>query len=185
MEAFAIAALGEISIVDSECITPHIDLLLTKVAKLIDEKGKVKKQVRNHEVRCVFLTTLTNIDPSPLLVRSQEKALRALGQIVGTTGCVVRPYLTHPELLDGIISIIQKTDNTSDELRQEATRAFGILGVANPDKLKSMHRRLLEAAQRGNEEQVGSSGSNESSLSSVVGMVGSEEQVRRTRLGSI
>ena len=99
---------------------PHIDLLLTKVAKLIDEKGKVKKQ---------------------------EKALKALGQIVGTTGCVVRPYLTHPELLDGIISIIQKTDNTSDELKREATRAFGILGVANPDKLKSMHRRLLEAAQ--------------------------------------
>jgi phosphatidylinositol kinase/protein kinase (PI-3 family) len=164
--------------VDSECITPHIDLLLTKVAKLIDEKGKVKKQVRiqtnNPEGSHAFTPSILTYASNP----SQEKALKALGQIVGTTGCVVRPYLTHPELLDGIISIIQKTDNTSDELRQEATRAFGILGVANPDKLKSMHRRLLEAAQRGNEVEGGAVGTNENSLNNVVGMVANEEQVR-------
>ena len=74
-------------------------------------------------------------------------ALRALGQIVGTTGCVITPYLSHPDLLDGIISIIQKSDSVSHELRCEATRAFGILGVADPNKLKAMHRRLLETAQ--------------------------------------
>ncbi|GMH78184.1 hypothetical protein TL16_g07704 [Triparma laevis f. inornata] len=120
VDAFAVAAIGELSMVDSACIVPHVDVLLSKIIKLIDEKGAAKKQTM---------------------------ALRALGQIVGTTGCVITPYLSHPDLLDGIISIIQKSDSVSHELRCEATRAFGILGVADPNKLKAMHRRLLETAQ--------------------------------------
>ena len=59
-------------------------------------------------------------------------ALKALGQIVSTTGCVISPYLSHPELLDGLINIIQSPNTHNFELRCEATRAFGILGVADP-----------------------------------------------------
>jgi FKBP12-rapamycin complex-associated protein len=120
VDAFAVAAIGELSMVDSACIVPHVDVLLSKIIKLIDEKGAAKKQTM---------------------------ALRALGQIVGTTGCVITPYLSHPDLLDGIISIIQKSDSVSHKLRCEATRAFGILGVADPNKLKAMNRRLLETAE--------------------------------------
>ena len=120
VDAFAVAALGELSQVSPECIAPHTDVLLTKISSLILVKDAVKKQTM---------------------------ALKALGQIVSTTGCVIVPYLSHPELLDGIIAIIQTNDSVSAKLRCEATRAFGILGVADPAKLKAMHRRLLEMSQ--------------------------------------
>ena len=70
-------------------------------------------------------------------------ALKALGQIVSTTGCVISPYLSHPELLDGLINIIQSPNTHNFELRCEATRAFGILGVADPAKLKKMRAKLM------------------------------------------
>ena len=123
VEVYVVAALGELSIVDSgTCLVPQIDILLTRISKLIDEKGAVKRQTM---------------------------ALKALGQIIGTTGYVIRPYLSHPELLKGIIRIIQKSDGApgdavSHELRLEATRTFGILGVVDPEKMSRCQLKYLD-----------------------------------------
>lgn len=67
-------------------------------------------------------------------VSKQRTSLRTLGQIAGSTGYVVRPYLDYPALLPQSTEILPATKRAPWALRREVIRTLGILGALDPDR---------------------------------------------------
>ena len=65
----------------------------------------------------------------------QRTSLRTLGQISGSTGYVIRPYLDFPQLLVQATDILPATKRAPWSLRREVLRTLGILGALDPDRL--------------------------------------------------
>ncbi|KAJ8979409.1 hypothetical protein NQ317_015841 [Molorchus minor] len=68
-------------------------------------------------------------------------ALCTLGQLVGATGHVIRPYSQYPNLLDVLINFL-KTEQ-QPYIRRETIRVLGLLGALDPYKHK-MHRGQID-----------------------------------------
>ncbi|KAI9910180.1 hypothetical protein PsorP6_010397 [Peronosclerospora sorghi] len=66
----------------------------------------------------------------------RQVALQTLGQLAGSTGCVVRPYLASPKLLETFLSLLHHNVGSPWSLRCEAMRTIGILGALDPYKYK-------------------------------------------------
>lgn len=64
----------------------------------------------------------------------QRISLRTLGQIAGSTGYVVRPYLDYPELLSQATDVLPGTKRAPWALRREVIRTLGIVGALDPDQ---------------------------------------------------
>ena len=64
----------------------------------------------------------------------QRTSLRTLGQIAGSTGYVIRPYLDYPNLLVQATDILPATKRAPWSLRREVLRTLGILGALDPDR---------------------------------------------------
>jgi len=64
----------------------------------------------------------------------REAALRSLGQVVSSTGCVIEPYIAYPDLLE-ILSGMLKTE-TLPPLRKNTIKVIGILGALDPYRHK-------------------------------------------------
>jgi serine/threonine-protein kinase mTOR len=71
----------------------------------------------------------------------QRTSLRTLGQIAGSTGYVVMPYLEYPDLLTQATDILPATKRAPWSLRREVIRTLGILGALDPDKVVSVARK--------------------------------------------
>ncbi|CAI5702043.1 unnamed protein product [Peronospora effusa] len=80
-------------------------------------------------------------------IEKRQVALQTLGQLAGSTGCVVRPYLASPKLLEIFLSLLHHNVGSPWSLRREAMRTIGILGVLDPYKYKlCMSRASLRQA---------------------------------------
>jgi serine/threonine-protein kinase mTOR len=66
-------------------------------------------------------------------------ALRTLGRLVASTGCVVDPYLRYPELMPRILGLLQEGGNMPWTLKQEVLRTLGLLGALDPYKLETVN----------------------------------------------
>lgn len=64
----------------------------------------------------------------------QRTSLRTLGQIAGSAGYVVRPYLDYPKLLGQATDVLPATKRAPWSLRREVIRTLGILGALDPDR---------------------------------------------------
>lgn len=71
----------------------------------------------------------------------QRTSFRTLGQIAGSTGYVVRPYLDYPNLLTQATDILPATKRAPWSLRREVIRTLGILGALDPDRVVSTARK--------------------------------------------
>lgn len=60
----------------------------------------------------------------------REAALRALGQLCGSSGYVVQPWLDYPNLLGMFINLMQS--ETRIDVKREAVRTMGIIGALDP-----------------------------------------------------
>ncbi|KAJ8566775.1 hypothetical protein ON010_g6347 [Phytophthora cinnamomi] len=69
-------------------------------------------------------------------IEKRQVALQTLGQLAGSTGCVVRPYLASPKLLEIFLSLLHHSVGSPWSLRREAMRTIGILGALDPYKYK-------------------------------------------------
>ncbi|KAG7397333.1 phosphatidylinositol kinase- protein kinase tor1 [Phytophthora boehmeriae] len=69
-------------------------------------------------------------------IEKRQVALQTLGQLAGSTGCVVRPYLASPKLLEIFLSLLHHNVGSPWSLRREAMRTVGILGALDPYKYK-------------------------------------------------
>ena len=105
-----LAAAGELSLVSHDAVRPHLPALMPEII--------------------VALKDRTVLDKAAV-------AMRALGQIISSTGDVVQPYARYPELLDAILGALQSKDKTgaAKRLQLEALRTVGILGALSPEKL--------------------------------------------------
>jgi serine/threonine-protein kinase mTOR len=68
----------------------------------------------------------------------QRTGLRTLGQIAGSTGYVIRPYLDYPQLLSQATEILPATKRAPWSLRREVIRTLGILGALDPDRYQDV-----------------------------------------------
>jgi FKBP12-rapamycin complex-associated protein len=63
----------------------------------------------------------------------QRISLKTLGQIAGSTGYVISPYLDYPQLLSQATDVLPGTKRAPWVLRREVIRTLGILGALDPD----------------------------------------------------
>jgi FKBP12-rapamycin complex-associated protein len=66
----------------------------------------------------------------------QESAVIALGKIVRSLGMVSEPYAEYPELFDSLVQVIQRTEDEFSNLRIQAIKTIGILGVVEQNKFE-------------------------------------------------
>ncbi|CAB9503979.1 protein kinase mTOR [Seminavis robusta] len=64
----------------------------------------------------------------------QRTSLMTLGQIAGSTGYVIRPYLDYPNLLSQATDVLPGTKRAPWALRREVIRCLGVLGALDPDR---------------------------------------------------
>lgn len=107
-----LATLGDLAEVGAQDLTPYLDQLLPDI---IDEM----RDSNNPQILQV--------------------AIKTLGQLVSSTGCVVLPYHQYPELLDLLCQALQKSGDAFESLRIEAGRTIGILGALDPYNLRLFH----------------------------------------------
>ncbi|RLN97572.1 hypothetical protein BBJ28_00010972 [Nothophytophthora sp. Chile5] len=69
-------------------------------------------------------------------IEKRQVALQTLGQLAGSTGCVVRPYLASPKLLEIFLNLLHHNVGSPWSLRREAMKTIGILGALDPYKYK-------------------------------------------------
>lgn len=101
----ALEALGELSIVAGEAISPYLDRLIPVILDSMADQSSVLKR---------------------------EVSLRTLGRLVGATHCVVQPYLTYPNLMNRALAVLSGGTSAPWSLRRETLRTLGILGALDP-----------------------------------------------------
>ncbi|XP_066992513.2 serine/threonine-protein kinase mTOR isoform X2 [Anabrus simplex] len=103
--------------------------VLTAIGDLAEVNGNEMQQWMG-ELLAILLEMLGDAS-SP---EKRGVALWALGQLVGATGHVVKPYNQHPALLDVLINFL-KTEQ-QPVIRRETIRVLGLLGALDPYKHK-------------------------------------------------
>ncbi|KAG7341979.1 phosphatidylinositol 3- and 4-kinase [Nitzschia inconspicua] len=68
----------------------------------------------------------------------QRTSLRTLGQIAGSTGYVIQPYIDYPKLLSQATDILPGTKRAPWSLRREVIRTLGVLGAVDPDRYRAI-----------------------------------------------
>ncbi|ESO02673.1 hypothetical protein HELRODRAFT_161965 [Helobdella robusta] len=106
--------------------------MLAALGDLVHVSGE-----RIGEYSDAIINILISIMQETMQTAKQEEALRTLGLIVESTGCVVEPYLKYPQLLEVLLQFF-KTEQ-SITTRTEAIKVLGILGALDPYK----HRGLI------------------------------------------
>ncbi|KAI9225912.1 MAG: phosphatidylinositol kinase Tor2 [Piptocephalis tieghemiana] len=107
VSAAAISAIGRLALVGGSEVEPYVGGLMPTLLEALQDQGSIGRR---------------------------EAALVAMGQLCGSTGYVVEPYLRYPSLLPTLIRILKS--ESGGKLKREATRLLGILGALDPYKLK-------------------------------------------------
>ena len=103
------ATLGELALVGSEELLPYLGELLPQILQVLRQYNSPQKL---------------------------QVAIRTLGQLVSSTGYVIRPYFEYPDLLHLLCAVLQKSGDVNAPLRLETSRTLGILGALDPFSLK-------------------------------------------------
>lgn len=103
----SLEALGELALAAGAALQPWIPTLTPHVLAIMQDQSSTSKQ---------------------------RTSLRTLGQIAGSTGYVIRPYLDYPKLLSQATDILPATKRAPWSLRREVIRTLGILGALDPDR---------------------------------------------------
>lgn len=113
--ALALACIGELAVVAGDELLPYVDQVLPL---MID----------------TFYDHLSTY--------KRDAALKALGQVVLLTGCVIEPFLKYPQLLGLLVGILKL--EALALVKRETVRLLGILGALDPYKLRELSLRKLE-----------------------------------------
>lgn len=103
----SLEALGELALAAGTALQPWIAETIPHVLAIMQDQSSASKQ---------------------------RTSLRTLGQIAGSTGYVIRPYLDYPKLLSQATDILPATKRAPWSLRREVIRTLGILGALDPDR---------------------------------------------------
>lgn len=146
LAAAALEALGELSVVMKEDTVPYLDELMPLII------GNIQDQSSAHK---------------------REVAIRTLGQVVSSTGYVVKPYFQYPVLLPRILDVLKEGGNAMPwSLRREVLRTFGLVGSLDPHKYQEIQNWLRKTNADKVQDQSSQTKGGEGA---VVSGVGSDE----------
>ena len=103
----SLEALGDLAEATGEALRPWLGTIVPHVLDILRDQSSASKQ---------------------------RTSLRTLGQIAGSTGYVIQPYLEYPKLLTQATDILPATKRAPWSLRREVIRTLGILGALDPDR---------------------------------------------------
>lgn len=102
----ALEALGELAQASRFALRPWVHQLIPHILETMQDHSSASKQ---------------------------RISLKTLGQIAGSTGYVISPYLDYPQLLSQATDVLPGTKRAPWALRREVIRTLGILGALDPD----------------------------------------------------
>lgn len=141
--------LGNLIVASPRMISPYSQNILEILLKRIKEEdtnvsayafetaGKLYQSTKKGELTN-FKKNLIESIISVLKEKGSKKkksAIICLGQLISFTGMVIQPYFDYQELLDLLLSILQKESDSS--LRIETIKVMGYLGALDPHAYKS------------------------------------------------
>ncbi|CEP63160.1 phosphatidylinositol kinase-related protein kinase TOR1 LALA0_S07e03752g [Lachancea lanzarotensis] len=107
----ALKAMGELSVVGGEALTPFLGQLMPLIINTFQDQSNSFKRLA---------------------------ALKTLGQLSASSGYVIEPLLSFPQLLGVLINILRS--ESSPNIRRETVRLIGILGALDPYKHREVER---------------------------------------------
>ena len=110
----SLEALGELALATGIALKPSVHQIIPHVLEIMQDQSSASKQ---------------------------RTSLRTLGQIAGSTGYVISPYLEYPSLLSQATDILPATKRAPWSLRREVIRTLGILGALDPDRYHAVASR--------------------------------------------
>ena len=113
------------------------DALLSVMGALA---AKVSVAFRPH-VDAVLPLVVEAISDSRTHPKHMPMAAHSLGQIVGSTGCVIAPYRRFPALLPALLRVLDQEHGT--ELHVKIVELLGIIGALDPHTHKLTQARSL------------------------------------------
>ncbi|GME87708.1 unnamed protein product [Ambrosiozyma monospora] len=116
VSAAIITAIGEMCVVGGQDMVPFIDKLMPILVETLQDQS---------------------------LTFKRDAAVKALGQLAGSSGYVIQPLLDYPKLLGLLVGIL-KSDATHS-IRIEVVKLLGILGALDPYKHKEVERSGQDA----------------------------------------
>lgn len=120
--SIAIRCIGELARVSGESIRDFLESLIPLILQILKDNS--------------------------LLVSKREKiiAVKTLSQLTRSSGKVIDPYFTYPDLLAEIIEIV--SDNNADpDLKRETIKLQGILGALDPYKARELESNYKSIRQ--------------------------------------
>lgn len=121
----ALETVGELSMVLQTDLIPYADRLFSIIISNMFDNSSLRKQ---------FI------------------AVKTLGQLVKSTGLVVRPYLQFPQLLPKTLDLLcRATPNHEDAFRQEILRLLGLIGALEPTRFTAIVA-FLQAVSKENKQ---------------------------------
>jgi hypothetical protein len=103
----ALEALGELAKASGASLHPWVKKVVSNILETLQDQSSSSKQ---------------------------RTSLRTLGQIAGSTGYVIQPYIDYPRLLSQATDILPGTKRAPWSLRREVIRTLGVLGALDPDR---------------------------------------------------
>ena len=127
------------------------------VTSVVDTIGKLER-VGGAEM-LPYLPKLIRFILDNLANKSQpverEVLLRTLGQLIRTTGCVMKPYNDYPELLPAILDVLSTAHRWEE--RREAINTLGIIGALDPYQHKINEAKLRRSKEAEFRKEIKSS----------------------------
>eukprot|EP00977_Amphora_coffeiformis_P012913 scaffold3287_cov181-Amphora_coffeaeformis.AAC.2 len=148
----SLEALGELALAAGAALQPWIPETVPHVLAIMQDQSSTSKQ---------------------------RTSLRTLGQIAGSTGYVIRPYLDYPKLLSQATDILPATKRAPWSLRREVIRTLGILGALDPDRYYTVASKNRKRGAVGGayfEELEAADSSND-----IEGAIGSRTKARKVQ----
>ncbi|GMM35211.1 phosphatidylinositol kinase-related protein kinase [Saccharomycopsis crataegensis] len=118
------------------------------VIKCIGELARVSGESTKYFLDEVIPLIMAILKDNSLLISKEEKviAIKTLSQLIRSSGRVIDPYFTYPDLLAEIIKIV--SDNNVDAgLKKETIKLQGILGALDPYKARELESNYKSIRQ--------------------------------------
>lgn len=138
----ALEALGELAQASRSALRPWVPQLIPHILDTMQDHSSASKQ---------------------------RISLRTLGQIAGSTGYVISPYLDYPQLLSQATDILPATKRAPWVLRREVIRTLGILGALDPDHYHTSVPKTSKGGAVGGGYFMEQDGSSAAALAEVAG----------------
>ena len=103
----SLEALGELARASRTSLKPWVDKIVPHILETMQDQSSASKQ---------------------------RTSLKTLGQIAGSTGYVIKPFLDYPQLLSQATDVMPGTKRAPWALRREVIRTLGIVGALDPDQ---------------------------------------------------